>query len=79
MFVLLIPTPTKFGYEQVEGGILTPIMMTQQAVVPELLNLVVCEYLEDSCSSNCSCFKLDHPSRSAGACDAAVDTEDDYA
>ena len=72
-----LPLATQFGYEKSEGGILTPRMMTQQAAAPELLNLVVCECSEDSCSSNCSCFKLSQPCTSACACEAALDGEDD--
>ena len=71
-----ISPATEYGYEKSEDGTLTPRMMTQQEAVPELLNLVVCECSEGSCSFNCSCFYLNQPCTSACACEAALDEDD---
>ena len=74
--IVEIPPATEFGYEKSEDGTLAPMMMAQQPAVPELLNLVVCDCSEDSCSSNCSCFKHNQPCTSACACEAARQQED---
>jgi len=71
-----MPPATKYGYEKSKDGILTPRMMTQQEAVPELLNVVVCECSQGSCSLNCPCFNLNQPCASACACEAALDGDD---
>ena len=52
--------------------------MTQQEAVPELLNLVVCEFSEGTCSLNCSYVNLNQPCTSACpcACETALDGDD---
>jgi len=67
---------TEYGYEKSEDGTLTPRMMTQQEAIRELLNLVVCECSEGSCSFNCSCFYLNQPCTSACAREDALDKDD---
>jgi len=71
-----ISPATEYGYEKAEDGTLTLRMITLQEAVPELLNLVVCERTEGSCSLNCSCFNLNQPCTSACACEAALDGDD---
>ena len=71
-----ISLATEYGYEKSEDGTLTPRMMTQQEAIPELLNLVVCECSEGSCSFNCSCFYLNQPCSGACAREDALDKDD---
>jgi len=70
-----ISPATEYGYEMSEDGTLTPRMMTQQEAIPELLNVVVCECSEGSCSFNCSCFYLNQPCSGACAREDALDED----
>jgi len=71
-----ISPATEYGYEKSEDGTLTPRMMAHQEAIPKLLNLVVCECSEGSCSFNCSCFYLNQPCTSAYARETALDEDD---
>ena len=51
-------------------------MMSQTEAIQELLNRVICECSEWSCSFNCSCFYLNQPYASACAREAALDKDD---
>ena len=63
-----IPDPLMFGYYRDESNLLCPVMMTQSVAAPELLNNLICQCKDKSCSSNCSCFSSNQPCTSACNC-----------
>lgn len=61
-----MPSPTEFGYYD-NNGQMSPIMMTQEAAAPELINDIVCD-CTDTCQSQCCCGIHNQPCTSACAC-----------
>lgn len=68
---------TDFGYRRNEQGILQPVMMTQPAAAPELLNNIVCECLPGDCQNgqNCSCSRSEQSCTAECKCEGAYDTD----
>ena len=69
--------PTSFGWKRDESNErLIPVMMTQPAAAPELLNDVVCE-CTDFCSTACKCARYSQSCTAACSCKPFEDNEPD--
>ena len=67
---LQMPDPVLYGYYRDVSNLLCPVMMPQSPAAPELLNDLICQCKENSCSTNCTCLKNNQPCTSACICEA---------
>jgi len=62
-----LPEVTECGY-YIDNDIVQPVLMTQPAAAPELLNAIICNCV--SCDNNCTCSNYNQSCTAACTCRA---------